>query len=232
MKTDNSVSAEEFMKAENGKGRVSKLEPLSDDILLLKSNNYTQKQIMAFLAMNEVEVSQTALNNFIRVRQSSQRGKANGQSGTKLKVSAVEFMEQETSAGRVSKLEPFKDDIILLRNNGYTQKQIVVFLAMNGVEVSQKTVSLFIAKHDREGHQPKETGKVSAALEERAVLAKNDAEAILSQTLRPSEAKPKKGELSEEERKEAARISKLHNVRIGKNQFIWPPPEMEREELY
>ncbi len=69
------------MKAENGKGRVSKLEPLSDDILLLKSNNYTQKQIMAFLAMNGVEVSQTALNNFIRVRQSSQRGKANGQSG-------------------------------------------------------------------------------------------------------------------------------------------------------
>ena len=61
MKIDNSVSAEEFMKAENGKGRVSKLEPLSDDILLLKSNNYTQKQIMAFLARNGVEVSHTAL---------------------------------------------------------------------------------------------------------------------------------------------------------------------------
>lgn len=231
MKTDNSVSAEEFMKAENGKGRVSKLEPLSDDILLLKSNNYTQKQIMAFLAMNEVEVSQTALNNFIRVRQSSERVKASGQSGAKLKVSAVEFMEQETGAGRVSKLEPFKDDILLLRNNGYTQKQIVVFLAMNGVEVSQKTVSLFLAKRDREGHQPKETGKASAVLEERAVLA-NDAEVMLPQTLRSSEEKPEKGELSEEERKEAERIRKLHKVRIGKNQFTWPPPEMDREELY
>ena len=96
MKIDNSVSVEKFMKAENGKGRVSKLEPLSDDILLLRSNNYTQKQIMAFLAMNGVEVSQTALNNFIRVRQSSERVKASGQSGAKLKVSAVEFMEQET----------------------------------------------------------------------------------------------------------------------------------------
>ena len=231
MKTDNSVSAEEFMKAENGKGRVSKLEPLSDDILLLKSNNYTQKQIMAFLAMNEVEVSQTALNNFIRVRQSSERVKASGQSGAKLKVSAVEFMEQESGAGRVSKLEPFKDDILLLRNNGYTQKQIVVFLAMNGVEVSQKTVSLFLAKHDREGHQPKETGKVSAALEERAVLA-NDAEVMLPQTLHSSEVQAETGELSEEERKEAERIRKLHKVRIGKNQFTWPPPEMDRDELY
>ena len=231
MKIDNSVSVEKFMKAENGKGRVSKLEPLSDDILLLRSNNYTQKQIMAFLAMNEVEVSQTALNNFIRVRQSSERVKASGQSGAKLKVSAVEFMEQETGAGRVSKLEPFKDDILLLRNNGYTQKQIVVFLAMNGVEVSQKTVSLFLAKHDREGYQPKETGKASAALEERAVLA-NDAEVMLPQTLRPSEEKPEKGELSEEERKEAERIRKLHKVRIGKNQFTWPPPEMDRDELY
>lgn len=231
MKTDNSVSAEEFMKAENGKGRVSKLEPLSDDILLLRSNNYTQKQIMAFLAMNGVEVSQTALNNFIRVRQSSERVKASGQSGAKLKVSAVEFMEQESGAGRVSKLEPFKDDILLLRNNGYTQKQIVVFLAMNGVEVSQKTVSLFLAKHDREGHQPKETGKVSAALEERAVLA-NDAEVMLPQTLHSSEVQAETGELSEEERKEAERIRKLHKVRIGKNQFTWPPPEMDRDELY
>lgn len=219
------------MKAENGKGRVSKLEPLSDDILLLKSNNYTQKQIMAFLAMNEVEVSQTALNNFIRVRQSSERVKASGQSGAKLKVSAVEFMEQETGAGRVSKLEPFKDDILLLRNNGYTQKQIVVFLAMNGVEVSQKTVSLFLAKHDREGHQPKETGKASAALEERAVLA-NDAEVMLPQTLYSSEVQAETGELSEEERKKAERIRKLHKVRVGKNQFIWPPPEMDRDELY
>ena len=231
MKIDNSVSAEEFMKAENGKGRVSKLEPLSDDILRLKSNNYTQKQIMAFLAMNGVEVSQTALNNFIRVRQSSQRGKANGQSGTKLKVSAVEFMEQETGAGRVSKLEPFKDDIILLRNNGYTQKQIVVFLAMNGVEVSQKTVSLFLAKHDREGHQPKETDKAPATSEKRTVLA-NDAEVMLPQTLHSSEVQAETGELSEEERKEAERIRKLHKVRIGKNQFTWPPPEMDREELY
>lgn len=231
MKTDNSVSAEEFMKAENGKGRVSKLEPLSDDILLLRSNNYTQKQIMAFLAMNGVEVSQTALNNFIRVRQSSERVKASGQSGAKLKVSAVEFMEQETGAGRVSKLEPFKDDILLLRNNGYTQKQIVVFLAMNGVEVSQKTVSLFLAKHDREGHQPKETGKASAALEERAVLA-NDAEVMLPQALHSSEVQAETGELSEEERKEAERIRKLHKVRIGKNQFTWPPPEMDRDELY
>ena len=186
---------------------------------------------MAFLAMNEVEVSQTALNNFIRVRQSSERVKASGQSGANLKVSAVEFMEQETGAGRVSKLEPFKDDIILLRNNGYTQKQIVVFLAMNGVEVSQKTVSLFLARHDREGHQPKETDKAPAASEKRTVLA-NDAEAMLPQTLHSSEVQAETGELSEEERKEAERIRKLHKVRIGKNQFTWPPPEMDREELY
>ena len=38
MKIDNSVSAEEFMKAENGKGRVSKLEPLSEQQLHAKAD--------------------------------------------------------------------------------------------------------------------------------------------------------------------------------------------------
>ena len=102
---------------------------------------------------------------------------------------------------------------------------------MNGVEVSQKTVSLFLARHDREGHQPKETDKAPAASEKRTVLA-NDAEAMLPQTLHSSEVQAETGELSEEERKEAERIRKLHKVRIGKNQFTWPPPEMDREELY
>lgn len=228
---DNTVSVAEFMEAETGKGRVSKLEPLSDDILLLKTNNYTQNQIMAFLAINGVEVSQTALNNFIRVRQSSGWVKPNGQSGTKLKISAVEFMQKEKGAGRVSKLEPFKDDILLIRNKGYTQKQIAAFLAMNGAEVSQKTVSLFLAKLERESHQQKEADKASAASAGMAVVA-NDGEVILPQVSRSSVAKSEKGELSEEDRKEVERIRKLHKVRIGKNQFTWPPPEMDRDELY
>ena len=54
----------------------------------------------------------------------------------------------------------------------------------------------------------------------------------MPQTLHSSEVQAETGELSEEEREEAERIRKLHKVSIGKNQFIWPPPEMDREELY
>ena len=73
--------------------------------------------------------------------------------------------------------------------------------------------------------------KAPATSEKRTVLA-NDAEVMLPQTLHSSEVQAETGELSDEERKEAERIRKLHEVRIGKNQFTWPPPEMDREELY
>lgn len=62
------ISAAEFIQAHQKKGRSSKLEPYREDILLLKSQGYTQQQILDFLKMNGITVGMTTLNWFIRSR--------------------------------------------------------------------------------------------------------------------------------------------------------------------
>ena len=44
------------------------------------------------------------------------------------KISAAEFMATHKQAGKNSKLEPYRDDILLLKKEGYTQQQIMDFL--------------------------------------------------------------------------------------------------------
>lgn len=57
-----------------------------------------------------------------------------------------EFMKMEEPKRR-SKLEPFREDIFILKKKGYSDVSIVKYLAMNGVTVSQKTVNKFIHKY-------------------------------------------------------------------------------------
>ena len=59
-------------------------------------------------------------------------------------ISAEEFMQQRQGRKRVSKLEPFKADILKLKNNGFTQEQILEFLALNHVQVGLTTLNSFI----------------------------------------------------------------------------------------
>lgn len=60
-------------------------------------------------------------------------------------ISATEFMQQNAACER-SVLVPFADDILLLKDNGYTDKQVLLFLEMNGVKVAQSTLNQFIKK--------------------------------------------------------------------------------------
>lgn len=69
---DRKITLEAFMAQQPSQAKVSKLEPWCEDIFTLKNNGYTQKQILEYLALNGVKVSQTALNSFIKVRQSKQ----------------------------------------------------------------------------------------------------------------------------------------------------------------
>lgn len=65
-----SVSVEEFMAQNHQKkGRVSKLTPFKDDILLLKKNGYSQEQILDYLRQNGLVVGTTTLNSFIKKNQ-------------------------------------------------------------------------------------------------------------------------------------------------------------------
>lgn len=64
------------------------------------------------------------------------------------KITATEFMQQNSIPKR-SKLTPFQDDIILLKKNGYTDAQVLEFLAMNGVRVAQSTLNEFVRRKTR-----------------------------------------------------------------------------------
>lgn len=92
-------------------------------------------------------------------------------------VSVQEFMAQnQQKKGRVSKLHPFRDDILLLKNNGYSQGQILDYLRQNGLIVGLTTLNAFIKKN----HQ------AVAGTNTAATTAKTEAE-------KPKSAVPKKG---------------------------------------
>lgn len=59
------------MNREKESGRASKLEPFKEDILTLKQNGFSQKQIQRFLAENNLSVGLTTINWFIRTRMNS-----------------------------------------------------------------------------------------------------------------------------------------------------------------
>lgn len=58
-------------------------------------------------------------------------------------ISLEDFMASEKPK-RKSKLDPFKKDILTLKNEGYSEASIVKYLAMNGVSVTQRAVNKFI----------------------------------------------------------------------------------------
>jgi transposase len=68
-----------------------------------------------------------------------------------------EFMKNNTPAdrrGRPSKLTPFHEDIMLLRKNGYSQKQVSEYLAQEGVSITQAAISQYLSTHGDPGKPP------------------------------------------------------------------------------
>lgn len=90
------------------------------------------------------------------------------------KISAAEFMATHKQAGKNSKLEPYRDDILLLKKEGYTQQQIMDFLKLNGVSVGMTTLNWFIRSR---------AGKTSAVAETRDRVVDNPVRAESRQTV-------------------------------------------------
>ncbi len=60
---------ERFMIENKPSGRMSKLDMYKEEIFILKDKGYAEKDIVKFLSeFRSVEVSQPALNRFIRTR--------------------------------------------------------------------------------------------------------------------------------------------------------------------
>ncbi len=78
-------------------------------------------------------------------------------------ISVEKFITEQEENGRRSKLEPFKSDILLLKQKGFSQKQIQQFLKENGLEVGLTAINWFVKTRLRteQSNQP-ENSKTEA----------------------------------------------------------------------
>jgi hypothetical protein len=74
-------------------------------------------------------------------------------------ISVEKFITEQEEKGRRSKLEPFKSDILLLKQKGFSQKQIQQFLKENGLEVGLTTINWFVKTRSRteQSNQPEKS---------------------------------------------------------------------------
>jgi hypothetical protein len=61
--------------------------------------------------------------------------------------------------GKKSKLEPYRDDILKLYDDGYRVEDIGKFLLLNGIQISRVTIYQFIAKQNTITTTPKENNQ-------------------------------------------------------------------------
>lgn len=97
-------------------------------------------------------------------------------------ISATEFMQQK-SAPKRSKLAPFQDDILLLKQNGYTDMQVLEFLAMNGVKVAQSTLNQFV--HSRKQQLQNATNDAASVQTTQTQIAEQQAENVPETQVKP-----------------------------------------------
>ncbi|HFC6386984.1 TPA: hypothetical protein ACFNMI_000025 [Neisseria bacilliformis] len=128
------------------------------------------------------------------------------------KITVDEFMAQKKAAAKSSRLDPWTDDILTLKDNGYTQKQILEFLEANGIKVSQMTLSVFIRSR-----QEQRNGGISTSLQEKKTANRRQ--------------KGDQKQQPDAKQKEAERIRKLNDVHVGSNKFEWPPKDVDIDDL-
>lgn len=74
-----------------------------------------------------------------------------------------EFIKMNVAerSSRLSQLAPFREDILKLKNEGFTEKKILEFLAINNVVVNQSTLHRFV-KRQTENKSSKRSKKKTA----------------------------------------------------------------------
>ncbi len=87
------IDADEFMNTNPVRKRISILEPFRDEIFKLKYAGYSIRQIAEFLALNNVAISQNALDSFIKARQKTAPRKTKKADSTAVSVKANSVAE-------------------------------------------------------------------------------------------------------------------------------------------
>ncbi|RZT91042.1 hypothetical protein EV681_4565 [Advenella incenata] len=74
-----------------------------------------------------------------------------------------EFIKMNASerSAKYSQLTPFRDAIIKLKNEGFSERKILEFLALNDVVVNQSTLHRFVKRHADNEPQKKSVNTVA-----------------------------------------------------------------------
>ncbi len=148
------------------------------------------------------------------------------------KIKVDEFMAQRKAAAKSSRLDPWADDIFTLKDNGYTQKQILEFLEANGIKVSQMTLSVFIrSRQEKQYGDSTPLQEKKTAGRQRKGSQKRQIDAPLSEQNGHESEKPEIATMPEDKQKETERIRKLDDVHVGNRKFEWPAKDVDVKDL-
>jgi hypothetical protein len=124
-----------------------------------------------------------------------------------------EFAKQVQPRKKRSRLIPFKDQIMTLKSQGYTDLQIRDWLALNKVEVSREMVRKFVAKQALE-KQP-EPQKTNAPAQDNVGSNKVGSTTANDQAAKPVISQADKMRMKLEEQKRDAESKRFKHDKTG-----------------
>jgi len=144
MKTLNS-----FRKENTARRRKSKIDKFRKDVIFLKNNYFSIKQILNFLKINDIEITRQALYKFLKKHENEKYEKKEASKALRA------FLKDNEGKGRKSELYEYRDEIQALYDNEYKVEQIQEFLLQNKVKISITAIYNFLKKNKNTTEQNK-----------------------------------------------------------------------------
>jgi len=145
MKTLNS-----FKKENTARRRKLKIDKFRKDVIFLKDNYFSIKQILNFLKVNnDIEVSERTLIRYCKRHENEKIDKK------EISKALRAFLKDNEGKGRKSELYDYRDEIQALYDDKYKVEQIQEFLLQNKVKISITAIYNFLKKSKNTTEQNK-----------------------------------------------------------------------------
>jgi len=138
-----------FRKENTARRRKSKIDKFRKDVIFLKNNYFSIKQILNFLKMNDIEVSERTLIRYCKRHENEKIDKK------EISKALRAFLKDNEGKGRKSELYDYRDKIQALYDNKYKVEQIQEFLLQNEVKISITAIYNFLKKSKNTTEQNK-----------------------------------------------------------------------------
>ena len=129
-----------FRKENTARRRKSKIDKFKKDVIFLKNDFFSVKQILNFLKINDIEITRQALYKFLKKHENEKYEKKETSKALRA------FLKDNEGKGRKSELYEYRDEIQALYDNEYKVEQIQEFLLQNKVKISITAIYNFLKK--------------------------------------------------------------------------------------